>query len=163
MPFDVRQLRKGDWQRARKIRLRALADTPDSFGAILATEENFSDQVWQDRLKSEVAVTFVASSNTGDDIGLITTAPYDDQAGLYSMWVAPEARKQGVAGLLVDAVIESVTARGFQKLLLDVGDDNQAAIAFYASKGFTPTGVTGTLPPPREHIHEHQQELRLHS
>ncbi|MFT6181593.1 MAG: GNAT superfamily N-acetyltransferase [Akkermansiaceae bacterium] len=163
MPFDVQQLRTGDWQRVRKIRLRALAETPDAFGAVFATEEKSPDQVWQNRLKSEVAATFVATSNNGDDIGLITTAPYDEQVGLYSMWVAPEARKQGVAGLLVDAVITWATSHGFKKLLLDVGDDNRAAIALYASKGFTPTGVTGTLPPPREQIHEHQQVLRLRS
>jgi ribosomal protein S18 acetylase RimI-like enzyme len=77
------------------------------------------------------------------------------------MWVAPEARGQGVGNALIDAVIEYARSSGAIRLLLDVGDHNQQAIALYARKGFKPNGQTGSLPAPRNHIREHQRELRL--
>ena len=77
------------------------------------------------------------------------------------MWVAPEARGQGVGNALIDAVIEYARSSGASRLLLDVADHNQQAIALYARKGFKLNGKTGTLPAPRNHIREHQRELRL--
>jgi hypothetical protein len=47
------------------------------------------------------------------------------------------------------------------RLVLDVADRNTAALAFYARKGFQPTGDTRTMPAPREHIREHRQSLTL--
>lgn len=38
-------------------------------------------------------------------------------------------------------------------------DVKRAGIRLYVRKGFEPTGVTGTLPPPRVHILEHQRGL----
>ena len=77
------------------------------------------------------------------------------------MWVAPEARRKGVGGALVDAVIEWARSAGVKRLLLDVADNNAPAIALYIQKGFQPNGEVSTFPPPREHIREHQRELRL--
>jgi len=77
------------------------------------------------------------------------------------MWVAPEVRRRGVGGMLVDAVIEWARSNGVTRLLLDVADNNAPAIELYARKGFEPNGEVGTLPPPREYIREHQRELRL--
>ncbi len=77
------------------------------------------------------------------------------------MWVAPQQRGRGLGGAIVDAVVAWARAEGHSRLLLGVGDDNAAAIALYASRGFEPTGVTSTLPPPREHILEHERALVL--
>jgi GNAT superfamily N-acetyltransferase len=78
-----------------------------------------------------------------------------------SMWVAANVRRTGVGGVLVDAVIEWARSSGVNRLLLDVADNNAPAIALYARKGFQPNGEVSTFPPPREHIREHQRELRL--
>ena len=85
----------------------------------------------------------------------------DGAAGLFGMWVAPSARGQGAGGALVDAVVAWARAEAFPRILLDVGDDNEPAIHLYASRGFVPTGVTTTLPAPRDHVHEHQRGLLL--
>ncbi len=77
------------------------------------------------------------------------------------MWVAPEARATGAGAALIDAVVEWARSKGFVKLLLDVGDDNEPAIALYARKGFESSGEVSTLRHPREHIREHQRVLRL--
>jgi hypothetical protein len=46
-------------------------------------------------------------------------------------------------------------------MLLEVANENGAAIGLYARTGFAPNGATGSLPPPRDHILEHQRELTL--
>jgi len=147
--------------RLRHIRLRALADTPDAFGAVYAEAAARPMDTWAQQL-DDIA-TFVAVHD-GEDVGLVRCAGDEqrrDTAWLISMWVAPEARGLGVGNALVNAVIEHARASGAARLVLDVADENRHAIALYASQGFEPNGVTGSLPAPRQHIREHQRELRL--
>ena len=97
-------------------------------------------------------------------MGLVRGARDDlqpDAAWLISMWVSPEVRGQGVGEALIDAVVEWARVSGARRVLLDVGDHNQPAIALYARKGFKPNGTIGSLPTPRSHIREHQRELQL--
>ncbi len=77
------------------------------------------------------------------------------------MWVAPHARGQGIGAALIDAVIDWGKAAGYKRLILDISDSNDFAITLYTHKGFKPTGATGHLPPPREHILEHEMALDL--
>ena len=71
-----------------------------------------------------------------------------DAGLLISMWVAPEARRQGIGAALVDAVAHWARTRVLKRLFLDVVETNTPAIALYARKGFVPTGEAGTLLPP---------------
>lgn len=152
-----------DWERVRAIRLRALGDAPDAFGMTLAEELDRSEASWKARLDDPGIATFLATS--GDrDVGLVVGGRWDDEpdaAGLFAMWVAPEARGTGVGGALVDAVVGWARDLGRRRLLLDVADGNEPAIRLYASRGFDPTGVVGSLPPPRQHVPEHQRALTL--
>jgi ribosomal protein S18 acetylase RimI-like enzyme len=72
-----------------------------------------------------------------------------------------QGRQSRVGGVLVDPVIEWARSNGVNRLLLDVADNNAPAIALYMRKGFERNGEVSTLPPPREHISEHQRELKL--
>ena len=83
------------------------------------------------------------------------------EAGLYGMWVAPEARRSGLSGRLIGAVIAWARGAGFPRLLLEVGDANAPAIAAYRALGFVPTGRRGAMPAPRDHIAEHELALDL--
>jgi ribosomal protein S18 acetylase RimI-like enzyme len=67
----------------------------------------------------------------------------------------------GVGGALIDAVLDWTRSRGARRVLLDVAEGNQAALALYRRKGFVSTGIVGNLPEPREHIRELQMELPL--
>ncbi len=150
-------------QRVRAVRLRALADAPDAFGTTLAEDEARPLAEWRARLEAAGPATFLASEE-GRDAGLAFGRAYDGQdgaAGLFGMWVAPEARDRGIGGALVDAVVAWARAGGYGRVLLDVADANDTAIRLYAGRGFVPTGVTGCLPAPREHVLEHQRGLRL--
>jgi ribosomal protein S18 acetylase RimI-like enzyme len=160
--MDIQRLSVDAGLRLRHIRLRALADAPDAFGSTYAEAVARPMATWSEQLEN--IATFVAVKD-GKDVGLVRCvgdAHLHDTAWLISMWVAPEARGQGIGDALVDAVIEYVRSTGSTRLLLDVADDNRQAIALYARKGFIPNGETGSLPSPRHHICEHQRELRLY-
>lgn len=161
--FRIDRLGPDDWSRHRTIRLRALTTDPDSFGSTLQREQNRTNEVWRQRLAESVAAIFVAHDNELGDVGLAAGAPFSDRegAGLFSMWVAPEARGKGYAKALIESVVRWATEKGYKQLRLEVGDENQAAIELYTQMGFEPTGHTSHLDPPRERITEHERLREL--
>ena len=161
--MTVEQMRPDDWERVRAVRLRALGDAPDAFGATLEQEQARPPESWRTRLASAQAATFVATCQ-GEDVGFAMGAEYhgrDRAAGLFGMWTAPDRRGCGVATELVEAVINWARSASYERVSLDVADDNTSAVRLYERMGFTPTGVTGTLPDPRTHIREHERDLML--
>jgi len=159
--LKIEELRTDEAERLAEIRLRALRDTPDAFDSTY--EENCArpPESWTEQLTT--MPTFVAVSN-GVDIGMARGArdrSCDSSAWLLSMWVSSEYRGQRIGERLIDAVTSWARALGMARLLLDVADDNASAVALYARKGFQPTGETGTLSPPREHVTEHRRSLIL--
>ena len=159
--MDILRLATGDADCLRAIRLRALRDAPEAFGTTFAEAAAWPMESWTRQL-AELA-TFIAVID-GADVGLARGGPHDGKPGaaiLLSMWVAPEARGKGVGDALIDSVIAWARGEGFSRLLLEVGDHNEPAIALYARKGFRPTGATSTLPPPRTHVPEHERALEL--
>ena len=163
--MEIERLRPESWARSRAVRLRALAEAPDAFACQLVDEEGQPEEFWRERLSGERCATLIAT-DAGVDLGCAVGCEWDGEpgcAGLFSMWVAPEARGRGVGGALVQAVIAWARAAGHARLLLEVADENAAAVALYARHGFEPTGRTGSLPAPREHVAEHQRALVLTS
>ena len=161
---SIEQASPDDWRRFRAVRLRALADSPDAFGTTLAEDEARPGSEWRSRLENPEVAQFIASDAVGNDTGMVVGAPWvglESTAGLFGMWVAPEARGLGLGGALVDRVIGWARGAGFVRVLLDVADQNAAAIALYESRGFVPTGETDHLLPPRQHISEHRRQLML--
>jgi GNAT superfamily N-acetyltransferase len=157
----IQRLRGGEGERLRAIRLRALRDCPIAFGTTFEEAAARPLEQWDRQL--ETLATFVAKAG-GCDVGLARGARADhshDAGYLLSMWVAPEARRRGIGSDLIDAVVDWARTEGLARLLLDVGEANAPAIALYTRKGFVRNGVTGMLPPPREHVREIQLEMRL--
>jgi GNAT superfamily N-acetyltransferase len=157
----IQRLRPDESDRLRSIRLRALREAPEAFATTFAEACERPSTDWGQQL---VALANFVAVLEGRDVGLVRGAPFEGRTGaaiLLSMWVAPEARGRGAGEGLIHAVAEWARARGFERLLLDVADDNAKAIALYARMGFEPTGATGALPPPREHVREHERALWL--
>lgn len=147
--------------RLRAIRLSSLREAPDAFASTFEETSARPPQSWRQQLQD--LATFVAVAD-GTDVGIVRGAPYDGEPGaaiLLSMWVAPEARGQGVGDALIDVVVDWARDEGYLRLLLEVADDNAHAISLYARKGFEPTGMASELPPPRQHVKEHQRALEL--
>jgi GNAT superfamily N-acetyltransferase len=158
---SIERLTSGNEERLRAIRLRALADAPDAFGTTYDEALARSAEDW--RLQLALFANFIAVA-AGHDVGIIRGAPDDerpDTAYLLSMWVAPEMRRQKIASVLIDSVVQWAKSHGYRRVILDVAEVNAAALALYFNKGFVTNGNSGTLPPPRQHIREFQMELTL--
>lgn len=153
MPISVRRVRAGEWRALRALRLRALAEAPNAFGSTLARESAFPDDTWRERAAAGAAgldrVTFIAEREDGQWCGLATGLADDPAPGaatLVGMFVAPEARGQGAAVALVEAVAEWARERNATRLDLFVTGTNSAAIALYRRCGFIDTGAREPLP-----------------
>lgn len=70
--------------------------------------------------------------------GAIRPSPFADAAEIKRMYVRPEARGQGAARAVLDALGEHAEALGYRRLVLETGDAQPEAIALYESEGFTP-------------------------
>jgi ribosomal protein S18 acetylase RimI-like enzyme len=161
--LTIERIRPEAFERVRAVRLRALRDAPDAFWVTADEEAATTAAEWRDRLARPDTATFVARRD-GVDVGLVVGArhwEHEGEAGLYGMWVAPEARGSGASTALIHAVVDWARAAGYRTVRLEVADTNEPAVRLYSRLGFVPTGAVGTLPAPREHITEHERALDL--
>lgn len=142
----IRRATDSDWLVVKAIRLQALQDAPLAFASTYDREAVFTDDVWRSRIaESAQFLALDGDRVTGTATGYVDpAAPID--VHLVAMFVVPEDRGRGCAGLLVDAVVEDARHRGFARVVLDVVETNTAARAAYVRYGFRPTGVTSPLP-----------------
>lgn len=139
----LRRLGPDDWRAYRAIRLRALATDPDAFGDTFAAADARPESSWPERLGLSDRATVLAEADDGTAIGMAAGGPVDGQpdvAGLYGMWVAPEARGQGVGMALVDWVTAWAVEAGYPAIGLGVTTTNASAIRLYERAGFRPIG-----------------------
>ena len=140
----VRVLTADDWAVWREVRLRSLLESPGAFGSTYEGELGFTEQFWRARLGDPEAVSVLAFQD-GAPIGM--GAGFQDLPGhlhVVAMWVAPQARGQRVAHLVLDALRSWADERRLL-LHLDVYTANEAARRTYEAYGCLPTGATSLL------------------
>jgi GNAT superfamily N-acetyltransferase len=131
--------------------LAALGEAPQAFGSRLADWQGDGDREdrWRARLAIDGGVNLVASVN-GQPVGMASGVPAEEQPDareLISMWVAPAARRLGVASRLIVAVEAWAHDDGADSLVLTVADENPAAEGFYRRVGYTDVaGSTRPMP-----------------
>jgi len=161
---QIRNFHPDEWPAYRGIRLRALADAPDAFGSTLAAEEALALDTWSARLaKSAVSGIdhALVAELDGQAVGLAwakVDAADAHLVNLFQMWVAPEARGQGVGAALLAEAARWARARGAVALQLGVNRSNAPALHLYARAGFVDTGVHEPMRPGSPHI---EQRMRL--
>jgi GNAT superfamily N-acetyltransferase len=82
--------------------------------------------------------TFLVGFHDGEPVcagGIKRIAP--DAAEIKRMYVAPSARRRGVARTLLAALEDAARERGYAFVRLDTGPRQQHAMALYASAGYT--------------------------
>ena len=135
----------------RRIRLEALKTDPAAFSSTYEREAQFGDEEWRKRaasLDGHDKVGFFAT-RAGEPCGLVACFRSDadrSRASIISMWVAPEARRCGLASMLLEAARAWAESRGIATLFLFVTERNQAAIALYRRAGFKETGRSEPYP-----------------
>jgi ribosomal protein S18 acetylase RimI-like enzyme len=140
--MPIRRVRPDEWRALRNLRLRALETDPDAFGGTLAEGLARPDEEWESRAASTDPVTFIATATEGF-VGMGTVGAAPDRpriAAIYGMWVAPDARGQGIGGSLMDALEGWAREAGFGDIGLGVALTNEAAIRLYEARGYTDTG-----------------------
>ena len=153
MPVTIRRFAEHEWQVYRDLRLRALADSPDSFGSTYDREAAWADSVWQDRLRAGAAAAGqmpVVALIDDTPVGLAWGRRDDHErtvADLFQVWVAPRARGQGVGAQLMDAVIAWARGLGVRALRLAVTPSHPAALRLYRRAGFVSAGEPEPLRP----------------
>ncbi|HRD63682.1 MAG TPA: GNAT family N-acetyltransferase, partial [Nocardioides sp.] len=81
-------------------------------------------------------VRYLVAERDGQLVGHAVASLVDDVAELQRIAVAPAVRRRGVARALLDEVVSLAEQEGMQRLLLEVREDNDGALAFYAAQGF---------------------------
>lgn len=147
----IRRITLDDLEVFRTTRLRALADSPASFGSTYAAEAERPHAEWTDRVlraaEGDERAMFLAFEGE-ECVGLAGGGEddYDAERQLVSMWVAPAHRGTQVATELVEAVLGWAAAGGADTIALWVTKDNDRARRFYERMGFEITGDVQPLP-----------------
>jgi ribosomal protein S18 acetylase RimI-like enzyme len=172
-PVVVTAAGPDEWDLVREVRLAALADDPEAFCAVLEREQRFDEAAWRERLASAGTTWLLARGEAAggaagvagevvgvvasEVVGVVAVEDVDEAtADLVSFWVRPEARGGGVGSALIEAGCDLARSHGRTRVTLEVGDHNVRAQRLYARHGFEPTGHTSTMPPPKDHVTEHQ-------
>jgi ribosomal-protein-alanine N-acetyltransferase len=96
--------------------LGALLTTPGGFGCLVLDAEG--------------------SAPVGFVLGRVAA----NECDVLSIGVVPASRRRGWGGVLVHALISEALARGADTVVLEVAEDNDAAIALYRALGFVVVG-----------------------
>jgi ribosomal protein S18 acetylase RimI-like enzyme len=143
----IRRIAADEWGELRGLRLRALEDAPDAFTVTYEEDSILPDERWKDwalDLAEGGSSYGLVARGEGRWIGMAVGAPHRDhpgEAGLFAMWVDPDARGAGVARALVEGVAAWARSQGFPVLWLRVTMSNHAAVRLYERCGFTDAGL----------------------
>ena len=138
MSIEIVTATVNDVDRLRALRLAALKDTPDAFGARYDDEVNKPILEWQDRLKNTHWCFVVAD---GVDVGLLAVdraeKDRNSDCWLSSWWIKDEFRGSGIPKLMLTWLEQLCRENNWKKIGLGVWPDNLRAIAAYKKLGFT--------------------------
>lgn len=144
MSERIRVARAEDWERARDLRLRALADAPDAFGSTIEHERAYAETEWRSWIDGWQGATnrFVVWEADGAWVGMAvgSRTTGDPDAHLYGMWVDPDRRRQGVGERLVREVVGWARSWDARSVLLGLTEGNEGAEGFYERLVFVDTG-----------------------
>lgn len=149
--IQIRPMDSNDWALYKKLRLKSLLDSPDSFAATFETASSFTDDEWRQRLHNSQGLTsalavvaFFKTNEAGLAWGVIH-GNNDEYVNLYQMWVSPEYRGKGIGRALVQEIIDWCESRRKSGIRLGVTTTNKAAVELYQSMGFVEVGGTEPL------------------
>ena len=116
----------------------------DSAAVAEMEQQIFSDS-WSEKsvletVQQKQSVCF-AAEKAGHLLGYLLAYHAADEAEIARIAVQKEARRQGAAGKLMQALEHYCEEHKMEKLLLDVRESNEAARSFYTKNGFVENGI----------------------
>lgn len=117
---------------------------PEDVDAVSRLEQQcFSDPWSRAQLEEELEnpdacwLTAIEGDQVLGYMGIRLMGP---EADVMQVAVAPQARRQGIARRLVQAMLEQCAGRGVERLMLEVRESNQPARRLYEEMGFIEEG-----------------------
>lgn len=99
---------------------------------------------WSERSISEAVaregVLMLVSEFNREVTGFLMGRSTSDEAEILNIAVAPERRRQGDGRALLEVALAEFRSRGVKRVVLEVRESNENAIAFYAKHGFSKVG-----------------------
>ncbi len=148
MAVRVAPLTAADAAAYRAFMLEAYAEAEDAFTATVEERAAQPEAWWARRAADPAGGSAAFGAFDGDRLVGAVAVEFSPRpktrhtATLVGLYVRPSHRGRGVAGALVDAVIERCAAHGgIRSLKLTVTEGNDAAIRRYRARGFREYGV----------------------
>lgn len=145
---EIRVLTKFDAKLYQDLRLSALKINPEAFGSTYEREVEFSLESVAERLQPvEDKFVLGAFNDNGLLVGIVTfmreISPKTRHKGnVFGMYVAPEARGQGLGkSLMIELIRKAKNCAGLEQINLTVVSKNHTAKMLYNSLGFEVYGV----------------------
>ena len=113
--------------------------------AVAEMEQQIFSDPWSEKsvmetVQQKQSVCF-AAEKAGHILGYMLVYHAADEAEIARIAVQKEARRQGAAGKLMQALEHYCEEHKMEKLLLDVRESNEAARSFYTKNGFVEDGI----------------------
>ncbi len=123
-----------------RIRSAALADS----AALVAIERRCFSDTWsepsfRESLASDLTFGLVAETDRGI-AGYLIGREAAGSGEILNLAVAPEFRRRGIGGELLEAGLEAFQRRRAHEVFLEVRESNRSAQALYLARGFRPVG-----------------------
>lgn len=140
--FRVRRLLADDAAGYRELRLQGLRGCPEAFGATWENEASRPLEWFAGRLERNLVLGGLSGSCALSGVaGLVSPESPKSRhiAQLWGFYVAPEARRRGLATALLEALIRHAEGE-FEAIRLVVVASNEDAVRLYARAGFVEFG-----------------------
>lgn len=133
----TRLLTPDNWQMWRSLRLEALQSSPETLASSYEEEINYTEDEWRDKLQKRNIYGIFADNKliAGAGFYRLNRIKTMHRGDLFGMYVAPEYRRKGIGGQLIEAIIEHAKSCVIQ-LHLSCIKTNDSALKLYQKYGF---------------------------
>ena len=124
-------------------RIRTAA--PSDGGALALLEKRCFSDPWsaaglRDLVTSTQTITLVAELR-GEIVGYAIARWAAETGEILNLAVAPEHRRAGIAGQMLEEILDGLRQRGVREVYLEVRESNEAARGLYGRRGFWVAGM----------------------
>jgi len=128
-----------------KIRLATPENVPQliELDRASGTAAHWSAEQYRDLFRPDFAsprVVLLAEAPDGSVVGFLVARQVTPEWELENIVVSPPARRKGIGGALLQALLEAVRQACGEAVLLEVRESNECARRFYSRAGFQQSG-----------------------